>query len=89
MLLTNTQVPRLRRNFENNSSVIIKLSKTQLHKIGQSGGFLGGHLLGLLLKNGLSLIGNALISLAKSVLMPLSLQQQQHPQMQLFIKTCL
>ena len=89
LLLTNTQVPRLRRNFENNSSVNIKLSKTQLHKIGQSGEFLGGLLLRLLLKNGLPLIGNALISLAKSVLMPLRLQQLHHPQMKLFIKTCL
>ena len=89
MLLTNTQAPRLCRNFENNSSVNIKLSKTQFHKIEQSGGFLGGLLLRLLLKNGFPLIGNALISLAKSVLMPLRLQQQHHPQMQLFIKTCL
>ena len=36
-LLTNTQVSRLRKAFVNNSSVNIKLSETQLHKIGQSG----------------------------------------------------
>ena len=48
-LLTNTQVSRLRKAFANNSSGNIKLSKTQLDKIGQSGGFLG-RLLGLLLK---------------------------------------
>ena len=89
LLLTNTQVPRLCWNFGNNSLVNIKLSKTQLRKIEQSGGLLGELLLRLLLKNGLHLIGNALISLAKSVLMALSLQQQHHPQMQLFIKTCL
>ena len=41
LLLTNTQVLRLRKVFANNSSANIKLSKTQLHKIGQSGGFLG------------------------------------------------
>ena len=41
LLLTNTQVSRLRKAFANNSSANIKLSKTQLHKIGQEGGFLG------------------------------------------------
>ena len=41
LLLTNTQVSRLCKVFSNNSSANIKLSKTQLHKIGQSGGFLG------------------------------------------------
>ena len=46
-----------------------KLLKTQLHKIGQSGGFLG-RLLGPLLKTGLPLIGNLLKPLGKSVLIP-------------------
>ena len=41
LLLTNAQVLKLRKAFANNSSANIKLSKTQLHKIGQSGGFLG------------------------------------------------
>ena len=50
----------------------MKLSKTQLYKIGQSGGFLG-RLLGPLLKTGLPLIGNVLTQLAKSVLTPLRL----------------
>ena len=49
LLLTNTQVLRLRKDFANNSSDNIKLSKTQLHKIGQSGEFLG-RLFGSLLK---------------------------------------
>ena len=40
LLLTNTQVSRLRKAFANNSSANTKLSKTQLHKIGQSGAFL-------------------------------------------------
>ena len=35
LILTNTQV----LNLQNNSSVNIKISKTQLHKTGQSGGF--------------------------------------------------
>ena len=41
LLLSNTQVSRLRKVFWNNSSANIKLSKTQLYKIGQSEGFLG------------------------------------------------
>ena len=43
-----------------------------MHKIGQSGGFLG-RLLGPLLKTGLSLTGNVLKLLAKTVLIPLGL----------------
>ena len=39
LLLTNTQVSKLRKAFANNPSANIKLSKTQLHKVGQSGGF--------------------------------------------------
>ena len=72
MILTNTQVSKLRKAFENNSSANIKLSKTQLHKIGQSGGFLG-RLLGPLLKTGLLLMKNVLKPLVKSVLIPLRL----------------
>ena len=72
LLLTNTQVSKFRKAFANGSSASIKLSKTQLHKIGQSGGFLG-RLLGPLLKTGLPLIENVLKPLAKSVLIPLEL----------------
>ena len=72
MLLTNKQVSKIRKAFENNSSTNIKLSKTQLHKIRQSGGFLG-RWLGPLLKNELPLIGNVLKPLPKSVLIPLEL----------------
>ena len=72
LLLTYAKVFKLRKAFANNSSANIKLSKTQLHKIGQSGGFLG-RLLGPLLKTGLPLIGNVLKPLAKSVLIPLGL----------------
>ena len=71
-LLTNTPVSKLCKAFTNNSSANIKLSKTQLHRIGQSGGFLV-RLLGPLLKIGLPLIGNVLKPLAKTVLIPLGL----------------
>ena len=64
--LTNTQVLRLCKAFANNSSATIKLSKTQLHKIGQSRGFLG-RLLGPLLKTGFPLKKNLLKALATSV----------------------
>ena len=47
----------------------IKLSKTQLHKIGQSGGFLC-RLLVPLVQAGLPLLGNIPKPLAKSVLIP-------------------
>ena len=72
LFLTNTQVSKLRKASANNSSANIKLSKTQLHKIQQSGGLLG-RLLGPLLKAGLHLIENVLKPLAKSVLIPLGL----------------
>ena len=65
------QVLRLRKAFANGSSANTKLSKTQMHKIGQSGEFLG-RLLGPLLKTELPLIGNVLKPLAKSVLIPLA-----------------
>ena len=72
LLLTNTQVSRLCKAFPNNSSADIKLSKTQLHKTGQSGGFLG-RLFEPLLKTGLPLMKNVLKLLAKSVLILLGL----------------
>ena len=72
LLLTNTQVLKLCKPFGNNSSANVKLSKTQLHKVEQSGGFLGRRLWPLL-KTGLPLIGNVLKPLAKSVLIPLGL----------------
>ena len=72
LLLTNRQVSNLRKAFANNSSADIKLSKTQLSKMIQSGGFLG-RLLGPLLKTGLPLISNVIKPLAKSVLIPLGL----------------
>ena len=72
LVLTNTKVSKLFKAFKNGSSTNIKLSKTQLHKIGQSEGFLD-RLLGPLIKTGLPLIRNILKLLAKNVLIPLQL----------------
>ena len=74
LLLTNTQVSNLCKAFANNSSANIKLSKTQLSNMIQSGGFLS-RLLGPLLKTGLPLISNVIKPLAKSVLIPLGLTE--------------
>ena len=67
LLLTNRQVANVRKVFANNSSTDIKLSKTQLSKMIQSGGFLA-RLLGSLLQAGLSLMKNIIKPLTKSVL---------------------
>ena len=72
LLLTNRQVAILRKAFANYLSTDIKLSKTQLSKMIQSGGFLG-RLSGSLLRTGLPLMKNVLKPLAKSVLIPLRL----------------
>ena len=72
LLLTNRQVSNLCKAFVKYLSTDIKLSKTQLSKMIQSGGFLG-RLLGPLLKTGLPLIKNVIKPLAKSVLIPFGL----------------
>ena len=72
LLLTNRQVANLRKVFANYLSTDIKLSKTQISKMIQSGGFLG-RLLGPLLNTGLLLIKNVIKPLAKSILIPLGL----------------
>ena len=41
LLLTTSQKTKLRNAFENNMSTDIKLSRTQISRIIQSGGFLG------------------------------------------------
>ena len=70
-LLTNRQVSNICKVFDKNTSTDIKLSKTQLSKMIQSGGFLG-RLLGPLLKTGLPLMKSVIKPLAKSVLIPLT-----------------
>ena len=72
LLITNRQVANLRKAFANNLSTDIKLSKTRISKMIQSGGFLG-RLLGPLLKTGLPLMKSVIKPLAKSVLIPLGL----------------
>ena len=72
LLLTNREVANLRKAFAGKSSNDIKLSKTQIYKMIQSGGFLV-KLLGPLLKTGLPLIKNVTKPLPKSVLIPLGL----------------
>ena len=68
LLLTNRQVANIPKAFAKNTSIDIKLSKTQLSKMIQSGGFLGnllGKLAGPLMK--------VAMQLAKNVLAPLGL----------------
>ena len=72
LLLTNRQVANICKAFAKNTSIDIKLLKTQLSKMMKLGGFLG-RLLGPLLKTGLPLIKNVIKPLAKSVLIPLGL----------------
>ena len=72
LLLSNRQVANLCKAFANHLSKEIKLSKTQLSKMIQTGGFLV-RLLGSLLRTGLPLIKNVIKPLAKSVLIPLGL----------------
>ena len=59
LLLTTRQKTKLRNSFNNNISTDLKLSRAQIFKIIQSGGFLG-RLLGPLLKTGLPLIKNVI-----------------------------
>ena len=72
LLLTNRQVADRCKGFSKNTSTDIMLSKTQLSKMIQSGGFLG-RLLGQLLRTGLPLMKSVIKPLAKSVLVPLGL----------------
>ena len=72
LLLTTRQKTKIRNAFNNNRSTDLKLSKAQINRIIQSGGFLG-ELPGSLLKTGLPLIKNVIKPLAKSVLIPLGL----------------
>ena len=68
LLLTTRQKTKLRNAFNNNTSADIKLSKAQINKIIQSGGFLGSllsKLVGPLMK--------VAVPLAKNVLAPLGI----------------
>ena len=68
LLLTTRQKTKLRNAFNNNMSADIKLSKAQINKIIESGGFLGSllsKLVGPLMK--------VAVPLAKNVLAPLGI----------------
>ena len=71
-LLTTRQTTKVRNTIEIKMSTDIKLSKAQISKIIESGGFLG-KLPGSLLTTGLPLTKNVIKPLAKSVLIPLGL----------------
>ena len=70
--LTTRQRTKLKNAVENNMSSDIKLSKAQISKMIQSGGFLG-KLLGPLLNTGSPLIKSGIKPQAKNVLIPLGL----------------
>ena len=72
LFLTNRQVANHRKAFAKHTSTDIKLSKTRLSRMKQSGGFLG-RLLDPLLRTGLPLMESVTKPLAKSVLVPLGL----------------
>ena len=66
LLLTTRQKTKLRNAFNNNMSTDLKLSKAQISKIIQSGGFLGSllsKLAGLLMKVAIPLAKNVLVQL--------------------------
>ena len=63
LLLTTRQITKLRNAFNNNMSIDLKLSKAQISKIIQSGGFLGS-----LLSKLAGRLKKVVIPLAKNVL---------------------
>ena len=72
LYLTNRQVANIRQAFAKNTSICIKLSKTQLLKMIQSGEFLGsllGKLAGPLMKVAMPLAKNVLAPLGISAAM--------------------
>ena len=72
LFLTNRQILNLLKAFGKHTSTDIELSKIQLSKMIQSGGFLGG-LLAPLLRTVLPLMKSVIKPLAKSDLVPLGL----------------
>ena len=81
LLLTTRQKAKIRNAFNNNMSTDIKLSKAQITKIIQSGGFLGSllsKLAGPLMK--------VAVPLAKTILAPLGITEMLQMLMQEFKK---
>ena len=73
LLLTRRQKTKLRNTFNNNMSTDLKLSKAQISKIIQSGGFLGSFLIKLA-----SPLMKVAIPLAKNVLAPLGITARSY-----------
>ena len=69
LFLTTRQNTKYRNAYNNNSATDIKLSKAQIKKIIQSGGFLGNLLAGPLMKVALPLAENVLASLGLTAAM--------------------
>ena len=76
LLITNTQVSRLRKASANGSSANLKISKTQSNK---------NSTIRRIFRYTLFLMRNLLKPLAKSILIPLGLTQQHQQQMQLLL----
>ena len=72
LFLTNRQVGNFCRAFAKHTSTDIKLSKTQLSKMIQSGGFISRHL-GPFLRTGLPLMKSVIQPLAEGGLIPFGL----------------
>ena len=68
LLLTTIQKTKLRNAFDNNMSTDLKVSRAQISKIIQSGGFLGS-----LLSKLAGLLRKVAIPLAKNILAPLGI----------------
>ena len=81
LLLTTRQKIKLKNAFENNMSTDIKLSKTQIYKLIQSGGFLGS-----LLRKLAGPLMKVAVPLAKNILAPLGIQLLLQKLMQEFKK---
>ena len=78
LLLTTRQTTKLRNAIENNMSTDIKLSRAQISKIIQSGGFLGlllSTLAGPLMKVAVPLVKNILAPLGKQLLLQQLMQE--------------
>ena len=73
LLLTNAQASYSRKSFADNSSAYSKLSKTQISKVIQSGGYLGKSFWTLLNVGLWTLMKKVIKLLAKSILIPLGL----------------
>ena len=81
LLLTTRQDTKLRNALNNNSATDIKLSKAQIKKLIQSGGFLGkllSKLAGQLMKVAMPLAKNALAPLAPMSAIDGSIQKKIH-----------